>query len=177
MPAVYGALVIGDLILLLAAAGWGMFTRGGPADRHVLLAVLGLLLCCLIQVVAFTYLTVTGKWIAQAVHLGRLGDEPIREAQGYKRSATRQVGVMITAMLPVVVTGAIHWREQDPSEWHLLAAAAVLVAYGMVSMKQYDVVVRNGSLVERTMKAYRAVRPSSVRFVDEPTTESPSRPI
>jgi len=51
-------------------------------DRHILLAVFSLLLSCFIQVLVFTYLTITGKVIAQAVHLARLDPRHPLPSQG-----------------------------------------------------------------------------------------------
>ena len=89
MARIFSSFVVAQLILFAVSAAIGVFGSGEHTSRHVLLAILALLLSCLTQVGLFTYFTVTGKMVVQAVHLGRLERGPLVRVTLLKRSVTR----------------------------------------------------------------------------------------
>ena len=96
MPRVFLSLCAANLICFIGAATAGIFISHFGQDRHILLAVFGLLLSCAIQVLAFTYFTVSGKVIVQAVHLGGLEPHPLMRVKAFKRSMTHWLGLVVT---------------------------------------------------------------------------------
>ena len=158
MPRVFACLAIANVLLLIASGGMGFFAPKLGVERHVLLSVLALLFSCFVQIVAFTYLTVTGKMIGQAVHLGRLDTSILATAKTYKRGVTRCLAVVFAAVIFVTATGAVGWRSGGATVWHDTAAGLVLVAHVGVLWKQYEVVFLNSQLVERTLKEYERAR-------------------
>lgn len=158
MPRLFSCLVIGHLIVLVGVLALGLYAAEVTAARHVALAVFSLLLSCFIQVLTFTYLTVTGKMIAQAVHLGRLGPEPIDEVKRLKRSMARQLALLFATIVVVTATGANLWRGEGGSLWHLAAAAVVFTAHAIAYYREFSLVCANTRLVERTLAAYDARR-------------------
>lgn len=154
MPRIFGYLCGANFILILATAGLGFFDPADSADRHVLLAVITLLLACLIQVLAFTYLTVTGKIVVQAVHLGRLDAAAIEQSKALKRRLTRTLASMVVIVVLVTATGAAAWRSGNPHTFHLPATFLFLAIYVAIFMREYNLLSENAQLVERTLTDY-----------------------
>ncbi len=155
----FACLAIGQVIVLLGAAAVGLVWPGDMANRHILLAVFALLLSCLIQVVVFTYLTVTGKVIIQAVHLGSLSAEPIEEARRLKRSVTRLIGLIVSAIVWVTGTGAQFWRTGNSAGFldgglHALAAALAVAVHLYVFYRDFTLIAENVAVLECTLGAY-----------------------
>ncbi len=158
MPRIFVSLAVSQLLLLLGSAAAGLFAVALGPDRHVLLAVLTLLLSCLIQVVCFTYLTVTGKMIVQAVHLGRMEMEPIERSKSLKKAWMRCLGMLIVLMVTVIATGAEVFRSGEGHTWHLLATCATLIAHFAVLWLEFGIIGRNAALVTETLAAYQRRR-------------------
>lgn len=156
MPRLFSCLATGHLIVMVGVLALGMYAAEVAASRHVALAVFALLLSCFIQVLTFTYLTVTGKMIAQAVHLGGLGPEPIEEVKRLKRAMARQLALLFTTIVVVTATGANLWRVEGGGRWHLAAAAVVFVAHTFAYYREFALVCANSRLVARTLAAYDA---------------------
>lgn len=163
MSRIFAALAVANLIVFLIVGGLGVQCALQPsvsADGHVLLAVLGLLLDCLIQVVSFTYLTVTGKVMAQAVHLAHLDISLLSEAKRLKGAFTRLLAASFGGILAVTASGASAWRMGTFSPTHMVLAGAMLVMQGWVWIAQFRMVQRNERLLDGLMEQYRATRTS-----------------
>jgi len=158
MPRIFSGLVAGNLVLVVAAAALGFVDPAPTPDRHVLLAVVALLFTCLIQVLAFTYLIVTGKVITQAVHLGRLDAGLLAQAKDLKRRLLRTLGLLVLAVVIVTATGAAAWRSGDPRTYHLPATLFFLTAHVWACVRQWEVVAHNARLLQATLDAYNERR-------------------
>ena len=154
MPRIFAALAMGELILLVATVVLGTSADPRNHGRHVALAVFALLLSCLIQAIAFTYLTVTGKMIGQAVRIGHLGVAPLVEVRRLKRSLTHALGAIVAAIVLAAGTGGAHWRGREIAIVHAGTGYALLVVHLYAYYRQYIQIVRNRRLVERTLSAY-----------------------
>lgn len=159
MPQVFACLAIANILLLTATGAMGLFAERFSTDRHVLLAVLTLLISCLIQVVAFTYLTVTGKMVGQAVHIARLEPEILTSVKTLKRKLTHALAVVFLSIVLVTASGASSWRSGAATLWHDLASGVSFFAHIGALWFQYEIVVANASLVSKALDAYsKAVR-------------------
>jgi len=156
MPRIFLSLAAADLILLCGAGVLALSESAPTPDRHILLAVLSLLLSCLIQVLAFTYLTVTGKMIAQAVHLARLDDEVLTRCKRWKSMLTVNLAVAFASIVPVVATGAISWRNGTPTWTHRAAAVFTVAVHLLVWRGEHRVLVENARALDHTLRAYTA---------------------
>jgi len=166
MPRIFVCSAIGELIVLIGAGVLAFLRLDPHADRHILLAVFSLILTCLIQVMAFTYLTVTGKTIAQAVHLAALDTGALKDAKRIKQSLARHLALLILAVVFVTASGANVWRVGGGRTMHLAAAFAVLLAHVFVLSRQYALIVANADLLNRTLAEYarrRAERSAGAR--------------
>ena len=162
MPRVFTGLAIANLILFAGTAGLGLV--GGPAarpDRHILLAVVSLLITCFVQVVVFTYFTVTGKLIVQALQLGHSDLAPLHTAKKSKRSVTRWLGAVGLAVVLVTATGGTHWRSQDAGAIHMAAAAWLVFITTLALAAQFRLVAQNAAMLKLTMEAYVRQRDNS----------------
>jgi|CXWL01.1.fsa_nt_gi hypothetical protein len=158
MPRIFACLAFANLLLLTASGAVGIFAPRWGVDRHVLLAVLTLIFSSFVQVVTFTYLTVTGKIIGQAVHLGGLEASIHDRVKSYKRGATRCLAAVFGAMVFVTATGAAGWRSGGATVWHDVAVGLVLVVHGGVFWREYEIMFLNSRLVERTLGEYEQAR-------------------
>ncbi len=158
MPRIFACLVAADLLLFLATGAFGFAAEKVQVERHILLAVTTLGLSCFIQVAAFTYLTVTGKMIGQAVHLGRLDPATMDHVRVLKRNFT---GCLALVFLPAVVlsaSGASAWRSGGGVTFHYAFAALVVIAHGYAWFREFDLIRRNAALVQSVLRQYDAAR-------------------
>jgi hypothetical protein len=154
MLRLFGYLAAANLVLVLATAALGFFDPAATADRHVLIAVVTLLITSFVQVLAFTYLTVTGKVIAQAVHLGRLDHSALDVAKGLKRSLTRTLAALVLAIVVVTASGAAAWRSGDPHTYHLPATLVFVGAMVWALGREFGLIAANAQLMDRTLAVY-----------------------
>ena len=162
MPRVFASLAIAALTLFTFTAAIAFASSGSAPDRHILLAVGTLLFSCFIQVVAFTYLTVTGKVVAQAVHFAHLDPAPLSSVKEYKRCFTHQLALVVASMVLVSATGGAAWRSPEALLLHIPAAILTVLIHVWVLRRQHHVLRRNARLVETTLKAYSAWREQRV---------------
>jgi len=158
MARIFAGLAIGNYAVLLLTAGFGLLNPDPTPDRHVVLAVFALLLTALVQVVTFTYLTVTGKIIGQTVHLGGYDASTLAVVKQLKRSFTHALAAMIAGMLAMAISGAMYWRTGQYGMWHLTLAGAFLVVAVMVFVREYALIVENARTMEPAIAAYEAWR-------------------
>ena len=163
MPRIFAAFVTGHLLVLVAVTGLGLLDPATDPTRHITLAVFSLLLSCLLQVMVFMYLTVTGKIIVQAVHLGDLDLAPIYEAKRLKARFIRILGAVIASLVLVTATGAYQWREGMSSYVHFSAASVFLLVHFVAAYLEFAVICENKALVNRVLRTYtpRSVRVSA----------------
>jgi len=159
MPRIFASIAISETLLLGVVVIFGLQAQD-PTDkaRHVALAVFAALLACVIHAAALTYFSVTGKLIKQSVELGKLHREPLTQARDLKRRVTRLVGIGMLAIIVAVGTGAYSLGKGSTGYWHLVAATVAVVVNIITFYRQYDLIVRNSSLLGQTMKRYRDVR-------------------
>lgn len=158
MPRVFIGLAAGLMIVLVGAAGLGLAGDRSAPDRHILMAVFALLLSCLVQVIVFTYLTVTGKMVAQALHLSHADLEPLETVKRIKRSATRLVGLIVLLAVPSVATGASLWRTDGEGHWHYWTAYILVAGHLFAFYRQYALIVENARLLDSVLSQYRRIR-------------------
>lgn len=158
MPKVFASLSAANFILYVGAAALGLLDPAPTPDRHVLLAVLALLLTCLSQVLAFTYLAVTGKVLAQALHFGKLSVETLLAAKEIKKRFGRHIALMMLAVGAATATGASVWRAGDPDRYHSPAVLALLIVFLWVHVRQFLLVTENARLVSQTLTQYSVAR-------------------
>jgi len=154
MTRVFTGLVLGNLLVLLATGAWGLLHPAPTPDRHIVLAVFSLLLTAFVQALTFTYFTVTGKIVGQAVHLAGHDAAALTDVKQLKRSVSHHLLLLLLAVVAVTVTGASHWRTNDLSTLHLLCAAGFLPIAGTVFLREHTLIVRNGRVLAPAMRAY-----------------------
>ncbi|MFQ5461816.1 MAG: hypothetical protein ACE5E5_04225 [Phycisphaerae bacterium] len=159
MRQVFIGLSVSNVFLLLGTFLLGLRPeRFGGADRHILLAVLTCMLTCLVQVVVFTFLSVSGRLISQAVHLGTLPPTPIETIRGLKRRTGRCLAGLALLLVLAVASGAAHWRSGAYAWPHFLLVSLFLAAHFPVLLLEWQVIDRTRHLVDETMGAYRLAR-------------------
>ncbi len=158
MPRIFVCFAVANAMLFSATGVFGLMAVRVGVDRHALIAVLSLLMSCALQVVAFTYLTVTGKMIAQAVYLADLDLSMLAEVKTLKRSVTFWLPLVVASLALVTATGAWLWRGGEDPSVHYLSAAAVIVVHAWVWWREYSVIVKNSVLLSKALNAY-ASRP------------------
>ena len=157
MPRVFACLVIADAILFGGAVLLGLLANPDSADRHILLAVLALLLSALIQVLSFMYLAVGGRIARQAAHQAGLGGDVVTRTNAKKRQMTPLLGLTIVSLVGVVATGATSWRGTSSGWFHPTAAGALVLLHAWVWFREFDLISRFSLDLESTLKEH-AVR-------------------
>jgi len=158
MPRVFASLAVATLTLFALTAAIAVIDSGSAPDRHVLLAVGTLLMSCFIQAVGFTYLTVTGKVIAQAAHLASLDPACLKSVKQYKRSFTHLLALVVVSLVLASATGGAAWRSRDALAVHIPAALIAAIIHVWVFRRQHRILRCNADLAETTLKAYSAWR-------------------
>lgn len=158
MRRVFVGLAVSHIILMLGTGGIGLVLKTGNPQQHVLLAILTLLLGCLIQVGAFTYLTVSFKYLGQVVHLNGLDYAYVEKAKDIKRKFTRFLAIVIFSIVAMSSTGGIHWRTRSDSVIHITAAVIGFVCQLAAYYFEFDIIDRNSRLVTRALWAVNEKR-------------------
>jgi hypothetical protein len=154
MPKVFLSLAVSDLLLVVIQAILGLSSGVVAADVHVMLGVLTLLFTCFVQVLVFTYFTVTGKMMSQMVLLRRADTSAILRAKYLKTQVTRRLAALVLAAVFATATGAMQWRGYGPSRLHLAAAALATGAHAWILLRQYSLVVENASIFSAVLRDY-----------------------
>lgn len=163
MPRLFASLAIATVSLFILTAALALTDDGSAPDRHVLLAVGTLLMSCFIQVLGFTYLTVTGKVIAQAAHLAGLDPACLKESRQYKRTFTNLLAIVVFSTVLVSATGGAVWRSPDALILHVPTAMLLLILHVWVYWREHHLLSRNAELMGTTLKTYSTWRAQRVR--------------
>ena len=158
MLRIFASLAIATLTLFAFTAAIAVIDNGSAPDRHVLLGICTLLLSCFVQVLGFTYLTITGKVIGQAANLANIDLTCQAKVKQYKRSFTRQLALAIVCVVLASATGGASLRSRDALAVHYVAAMIAALAHVWVYRRQSLILRRNAELVETTIKAYTSRR-------------------
>lgn len=154
MPRIFACLAIANLLVVSGAAVFGVAADRVSADRHVLLAVFSLLISCAIQVLVFTYLTVTGKMVSQALHVAHLDLGPLQDVRRLKRKTTLHMALLVVGVVFVAATGGAKWGGGPSNVLHFSAAGVLLLLHPMILFLEYGTVVRNAALVAGALDSY-----------------------
>ncbi|MEK6799839.1 MAG: hypothetical protein AABZ12_12810 [Planctomycetota bacterium] len=158
MARVFLGLVSANAILIIGAALLGTFRDKLGVDRHVVLAVLALMLSCLTQGLVFTYFSVSGKIVSQAVHLGNLSNDSLDRSVRLKRSFTHAMAIPFAAIVAVAASGGAVWRTGRHADVHWVIASIASLAHLPIWVRQFRLIAAHASLVAGVLGAY-ASRP------------------
>lgn len=156
MPRVFAGVATANVLLVAATTLLGLSAPAISNSYHVALAVFTLILTCLVQVLGFTYLTVTFKLMAQAVHLGKLPMDHLLHAKSLKKRMARCLAAVITAVLITTASGADSWRAGAGGWLHLSLGLAAPLLLPYLLFTEFNLIARNASLVATVMRQYTA---------------------
>lgn len=162
MARTFTYLAIGNFLVLIATGAAGLLHDFVGTQRHIVLAVFTLLVSCLVQVLAMTYFSVTGRVVSQAVHLAGLDSAPLRTMQRCKRVVTHRIFLLLGAVVLVTASGAARWRSSEPGELHLICAGAILLVHWVVLSGQYRAIAIAEDVSRRALTEYGAWRSRTV---------------
>lgn len=154
MPRVYAALATANILLVAATTMLGLVSPAIANSYHVALAVFTLILTCLVQVLGFTYLTVTLKLMGQAVHLGKLPLDHLLAAKALKRRMTHCLAAAIATVLISTATGADSWRAGAGGWLHLALGLIFPLWLPYLLYVEFTLIARNAALVAAVMRQY-----------------------
>ncbi len=163
MSRVFSGLAIGNVLVVVAAGAFGWFKPDVQPDRHVLLAVFGLLISAFVQVLTFTYFTVTGKIVLQSVHLAGHDPSAAGEVERIKRSMSYHLLVLVLGVVVMTVSGAIHWRTGGAAMIHMFSAAGFIPLLCAVLVGEYTLIARNRNVLDGATRAYETWRRTKSR--------------
>lgn len=163
MSRVFSGLAIGNVLVIAGAGALGLLSPDDSPDRHVLLSVFALLVCAFVQVLTFTYFTVTGKIVLQSVHLAGYDSDAAVEVTRIKRSMSYHLLAVMLGALVLTVSGAAHWRTGVSSTIHVLTAVGFLPLLCAVFAGEYGLIIRNRRVVDAATRAYEDWRRGRVK--------------
>lgn len=158
MVRIFIPLALSQLVVLFGSAFLALGADAAEAQRHVVAAVLAGILSCFIQAVVFTYLTITGKLVVQAIHLGGLSASPLEQVKNLKRSCSFALLLIVGSLVPAVATGAYHWAGGQAYWFHIPLAVATLAAHLVGYYRQMAIIRGNAALVAGVLREYDARR-------------------
>lgn len=156
MPRVFLGLAIGNVLVVAATAFLGLLGSAGLRNHHIAIAIFALILTCLVQVLAFTYFTVTFKLMGQAVHIGKSALDPLQQAKRLKLQMTRCLGLVVGAVLVATASGASSWREGAGAAMHLVTGLVLPILVTYVLSIEYSLIARNTVLVGAVMHHFES---------------------
>ncbi len=156
MPRIFACLVIADAILFGGVVLLGLFANPDSADRHIILAVLALLLSALIQVLSFMYLAVGGRVARQAAHQAGLSTDVVTRTNAKKRRMTPLLGLTIVSLIGVVATGASSWRGTTSSWYHPIAVGILIFLHAWVWFREFNLIAHFSLDLESTLDDHAA---------------------
>ena len=160
MDRIFVSLAISSLIVLSASAALGLMVQDSTFyAAHFGLSLFSVILTALIHVIVFTYFTVTGKMIVQAVSTGHLDDEPLQRVRDYKLRVTRCLGSSVAAILLVMAFGALSDGDSSWHLWHFAAAMLMLGVNAGAFYIEYGLIVLNRIMMGDVLERYNALKP------------------
>lgn len=155
MPGVFVGLGAGNVLLAAGTTMLGWLAPAVAESYHVVAAVITLIFTCLVQVLAFTYLTVTFKLMAQAVHVGKMSMELLEHAKSLKQRLTRCLAVVVAGVVVTTASGAHSWSTGTGGGWpHLACGLTFPVLLIAVLVVEFGVIGANSALCAGVMKEY-----------------------
>jgi len=162
MDRAFLGLAFGTLLVLLGAVLVGLKVVDQQwLVPHLGLALFGSVLTALVHVATFTYFTVTGKAVRQAVALAHLDEGLLGEVQRFKRGVTRCLAGGMLPLIATVALGAVVLRNPAHHDYHLLVALVTLGANVAAFSAEFQLIRQNQALVERVMSEYRRKGPAA----------------
>lgn len=147
-----------NVLLLVATAALGLASESLGATRHVALAIFTLLLSVLVQVLTFTYFTVTGKMIGQAVHIGGLDAQHLQTVRNLKKRVTRCLGVSVVSLVLVTGSGADLWSGGEAASGvlgpHVLWGFAATAVLALALFFEFGLIAENSRFFDGVMREY-----------------------
>ncbi|NOT02807.1 MAG: hypothetical protein HOP29_19585 [Phycisphaerales bacterium] len=159
MPRIFASLAVGDLIVLSAAAVFGLLVDGERVyPQHFGLALFAALLTVLIHAIVVTYFAAGGRMISQAVFIGGLDREPLARLRAGKTTAIRWVAAGVGGIILVVCVGATAARDGAWAWPHFASALAAIIANAMAFHFQYEAVAGQSRLMDEVFREYQRHR-------------------
>ena len=171
MPTIFATMAIANALILIGTAVLGLLAETLHPERHILLALFTLIITCLVQTVFFMYFAVTGKLMIQAVGLSDLDNTPLIRSRKLKSLAMRWLGVVVVAAIVTSVTGAARWHSaaaHDGSYLHILTASLAVGTMFVAFYQEYNLMVRNSTLLSSVLSEYTRLRAAGDRPEDSP---------
>lgn len=154
MPRVFAGLSVGNLLVLAATMALGFLTGAVDSSYHIALGVFSLLLTCLIQVLAFTYLAVTFKMMVQAIHLGQFSIDPLMQAKYLRKKMASYLGAVFAGIVLVAATGAMNWRKGSGYWFHWMTGISLFMVLLYLLVLEFQLIAHNVVLVDAVMRRY-----------------------
>lgn len=162
MDRVFAGMAVGILLVLSGALVLGLLVDGSSYFvPHFALGLLGSLLATLLHVVTFTYFTVTGKAIRQAVALASLDAGKLEQVRRHKKIISRCVAFAFLPIVATVALGAMTVGSTEAATYHLASGALTLLINAWVMTIEFEHIRQNCRLLDVVMGEYRQKGPGT----------------
>lgn len=167
--AIFAAIVTGTAFTLGMTIGdAAQRSAQGAVSNHLLAGLAALLVTSLVHAVVLTYFMGTGRWLEETTTAYQLDWSAYRESKSLKY---RTILLMMCCFLMLIATGAFG-AAADPASavgfrgaWglsggaiHMTIALATWAINLLVHVYQFQVLTRNGEIVEGVLAEVRRIR-------------------
>jgi hypothetical protein len=137
-------------------------------SRHMLTGMGALCFATLIHAIVLTYFMGTGRWMEETITVYQLDKAPLKEGQTLKYKAVIWMVVSISFLLgigafgaaadPASAVGFKGWFGIPPATLHFFVVCVALSLNFLVNMWEYQMISRNGTLINQIMEQVRKIR-------------------
>ena len=137
-------------------------------SRHMLTGMGALCFAMLVHAIVLTYFMGTGRWMEETINAYKLDNAPYFEGKKLKYKAVIWMTVCILLLVAVGAFGAAAdpasalgfqgWFGVPPATIHFSMACFTLSLNFLVNMWEYQIISRNGNLINQIMDQVRKIR-------------------
>lgn len=177
MKRIFLTLAIISNIILAGAVYFGLSIEDPKAiqvesvaqvSRHMLTGMGALCFATLIHAIVLTYFMGTGRWMEETISAYQLDNAPYREGKKMKYKAVIWMTVCILLLIgvggfgaaadPASAIGFRGWWGVPPATIHFTMVCIALSLNFLVNMWEYQIIARNGLLINQIMDQVRKIR-------------------
>lgn len=162
MKPIYGLFIAAALGVMCYAGAQGLLFHSAHAAEapaagdyfgaHLRWAWFGCLFICLTHSLALVYFLGTGKLIREQVDLGKLDEDFYKRSRKLMSQAIVPAVAAILAIFGAFLSGGFTLIQWLSPVSHLIAAATALAIQGAVFIRQFQIIHRNGKLMDEVME-------------------------
>lgn len=177
MNRIFLTLAMASSLMLLLTMGFGLWIEDAAArdaaeqaivQRHLILAMGGLIVALMVHGLVLTYFMGTGRWMEETTKSYGLDSKWRSENTRLKY---RTLPLMVGTVFLLITAGAFGaaadpaspvqfagWLGMSAATWHFLIAMIAIGLHIMATVIEYLAICRNGELIQEVMNDVQRIR-------------------